>query len=229
MNSNGVMAGLAGLSTLAIMSFNTVHGAKAEGQVQILSIPEAGVPLLGSATPEARVDGPEASGPGAWPRVPLHHRSDFQPGSGIVQGLDGVWTVPLTELLLEIFDPVTTDPDAEADTSVDASDIFPEAIRALDGQRVTMKGFVEPMEYAEGSDRLVTFAISRFNDGCGFGGGVGFDEWVRVDAAPGESFEFIPFTPVVVTGTFEVGEELDEFGYLLSIYRIRADAVKLPW
>jgi hypothetical protein len=37
--------------------------------------------------------------------------------------------------------------------------------------------------------------------------------------------EYFPYQVVRVIGTFEVGEKLDDYGYVRSIYRLRADEV----
>lgn len=228
MTSNGVMAGLAGLTTLALGSFHPLHRAKAEVRVRVLAIPESGAPFLGRSDS----DTDRESAPALFARVPGHHLQGLGPGEEIVQNEEGIWDLPLDALLLDVSAAMASSPgteDSDESATSPNDELFPESIRRLDGERVRIRGFIEPIEFDVESDRLVSFAVSRFNDGCGFGGGFGFDGWVRVEAPPGEPAEYTPYTPVTVTGTFAVGEEFDEFGYLSSLYRLQADTIELPW
>ncbi len=101
---------------------------------------------------------------------------------------------------------------------------FPEGIRALQGVRAAFDGYMVPVDFA---DRKVTsFILSRYLAGCCFGAMPRMDEWVEVAVEVPGGVDYVPFQVVRVVGTFEVGEVLDDYGYVRSIYRMRAQAVE---
>jgi hypothetical protein len=62
--------------------------------------------------------------------------------------------------------------------------------------------------------------------GCCFGAMPRLDEWVEVQVGVGGGVDYIPFQAVRVTGPFEVGEVLDDYGYVRSLYRMKAESVE---
>jgi hypothetical protein len=89
----------------------------------------------------------------------------------------------------------------------------PDAIRALDGTKVTMRGFLMPLyEF----DDIHEFVLVATHMSCCFGipAGVNGQVLVRLSQKDG-----LPNTnePIQVTGTFRVREKSEE-GYVISIY-----------
>ncbi|MEM7310713.1 MAG: hypothetical protein AAF682_28830 [Planctomycetota bacterium] len=96
---------------------------------------------------------------------------------------------------------------------------FPPAMRAADGKHVRLQGFMITVDFRIGT--VQSFMLARFPPGCCFGATPVFDEWV--DAHPGSDgvIQRSGYAPLAVTGVLEVGEELDEDGFVRSLYRLR--------
>jgi hypothetical protein len=92
---------------------------------------------------------------------------------------------------------------------------LPEAIRALDGKRVVLRGFLMPLlEW----DDIHEFCVVQTHASCCFGVPAGLSGMVyaKIDSERG-----LPNTnePIEVSGTFRVGEKSEE-GYVLAIFSI---------
>ncbi len=102
--------------------------------------------------------------------------------------------------------------------------VFPEAVRALDGQRVAVRGFFIPAEMRKG--KITKFVLAAKNEmGCCFGDGLGMSEWILVDSEAAENVSRDFYGQVTALGTLEVGEDTTEGGYVLSLYRLKAERV----
>jgi hypothetical protein len=97
---------------------------------------------------------------------------------------------------------------------------IPEKIRALDGKRVEITGFMMPINEPQ---RLTRFIVVQSLWGCCFGQTPAVNHVIVVTMEPGKVVNFYP-DPVRVTGIFSVGETREE-GYLVSIYRLVGDKV----
>ena len=115
-------------------------------------------------------------------------------------------------------------PDPYAENPVPTKEQIPAPIRALDGRRVSLEGYMVPIRTR--GNRVETFSLSRFIGGCCFGRLPRMNESVEVSLAPGETAEYIPHGVILVTGRFSVGEEKDEYGYVTSIYRMVGESVE---
>ena len=96
---------------------------------------------------------------------------------------------------------------------------FPDRIRALDGQRVALTGYMIPLRWDE--NRVPHFMLVRDLLQCCFGGAPEPDEWVDVDMAP-EGTTYWAYVPVVVRGTFKLAGQSDEAGYATGAFAIKA-------
>jgi hypothetical protein len=97
---------------------------------------------------------------------------------------------------------------------------IPEQIRALDGTRVSIDGFMMPLDYDGG---VRTFVLNASYDMCQFGAPSIVNQRIDVSMVEGKRTVFV-HTPIRVYGVMEVGEEYDR-GHLVSIYRLKADGV----
>lgn len=97
---------------------------------------------------------------------------------------------------------------------------IPEKVRALDGKRVEITGFMMPINEPQ---RLTRFIVVQSLWGCCFGQTPAVNHVIVVTMEPGKVVNFYP-DPVRVTGVFSVGETREE-GYLISIYRLVGDKV----
>jgi hypothetical protein len=105
------------------------------------------------------------------------------------------------------------------------NDSVPAKIRALDGRKVSVDGFVFP--YDQSLTGITSFMLAMDEDDCGFGDGfTGMNGWIDVRMKPGTTLKWDGVGRVVVRGTLSVGEEFDEDGYVLSLYRLTADSVR---
>ena len=98
------------------------------------------------------------------------------------------------------------------------ADRIPQSIHALNGAKVTLQGFIIPIEFKNGKSAKFILAKDRVN--CCFGEMARMNEWVFVTMKPGTSACVNKDELVTVSGTLEVGE-LIENCEIQSIYRIQ--------
>jgi hypothetical protein len=102
-----------------------------------------------------------------------------------------------------------------------ARDPFPKEIKALNGKKVVMDGFMFPIDFEKGKVR--SFILSNGMFGCCFGDAPAITETIKVYRSDGK---LMPYQSMArVTGTLEVGEEYDGDGYVDSVYRIKAEDI----
>jgi hypothetical protein len=102
-----------------------------------------------------------------------------------------------------------------------ARDPFPKEIKALNGKKIVMDGFMFPIDFEKGKVR--SFILSNGMFGCCFGDAPAITETIKVYRADGK---LMPYQSMArVTGVLEVGEEYDGDGYVDSVYRIKAEDV----
>ena len=99
---------------------------------------------------------------------------------------------------------------------------LPEDILELDGTLVAIEGFMNPLAF----DREGVSQFALVNDplNCCFGATPQPNHWIDVTLKEGERTAFYSLDPVAVYGHLEVGE-LFEDGFLVSLFRMRADYV----
>jgi hypothetical protein len=100
---------------------------------------------------------------------------------------------------------------------------IPAEILALKGKSVIVEGHMVPVSVKKG--KVTLFVLSRYLEGCCFGQPAMMNEWVDVEMQ-GEGAEYIPYGTILCTGVLDVGEQLDEFGYVRSIYRLKCTKVE---
>ena len=100
---------------------------------------------------------------------------------------------------------------------------LPDAVKAVDGQRVTMLGFLMPnYEY----DDIQQFALVGSHWSCCFGYPAGINGTVNVTLAKGHKGMSITFEPLRVVGTFRA-KEIKEEGWLVAIYSLEDATAEL--
>lgn len=97
---------------------------------------------------------------------------------------------------------------------------IPQHIRDLHGKRVSIDGFMMPLDFDGG---VRTFVLNASYDMCQFGAPSIANQRVDVSMT-GDRRTVYVHTPIRVFGVLEVGEEYDR-GHLVSIYRMKADAL----
>lgn len=102
-------------------------------------------------------------------------------------------------------------------------DQFPPNLKALHGKKVSIMGYIMPIDVDE-EWRVKTLTLVRDQMVCCFGNVPEINEWVYVRLKTPQRADQLIDVPVIVFGTLEVGEEI-KFGTLANVYRIEADRV----
>ncbi|MEM9381120.1 MAG: DUF3299 domain-containing protein [Planctomycetota bacterium] len=133
---------------------------------------------------------------------------------------DGHWIISYADLSL-----AATDKELLLDALVypdeyEGEEIhFPDRIRALDGEKVALTGYMIPLRWD--SNRVPHFMLVRDLLACCFGGAPEPDEWVDVHTVD-KGTTYWAFVPVVVRGTFRLAGQSDEAGYATGAFAIDA-------
>ncbi len=101
-------------------------------------------------------------------------------------------------------------------------DSIPPSIKALNGKKVILQGYVVPVVVMDGQAK--SFMLVRSTMLCCFGITPKMNEWVDVEMNNDKIAKYRMDVPTNVYGTFEVGENYID-GTLMSIYRLKADSV----
>jgi hypothetical protein len=99
------------------------------------------------------------------------------------------------------------------------SGTIPEAVRALNGRRVELVGYIMPIDIDEKGVR--SFALIKDQASCCFGQTPRINHWVYV-TVKGRPLREIDFEPKRVVGTLTVGEYYEQ-GYLVCLYRMTGE------
>lgn len=105
------------------------------------------------------------------------------------------------------------------------TDQIPAEVKALDGQKVIVEGWMVPMEINDDAS-VKSFVLVKTQPQCCFGDTQSMNEWVDVIMEPGTKAEFNVDLPVKVYGQLEVGEKIED-GFVLSIYRMTGNRVDI--
>jgi hypothetical protein len=118
----------------------------------------------------------------------------------------------------------TPEPGERPDPELAPKSRIPDDVKALNGKKVSLNGFMMPIDQAPEGSR--EFVLNGNFDMCGFGGPVSINQWVVVKYMGSGR---VPYThlPMTVFGELEVGEEHRD-GQLFSIYRMKAKAASTP-
>jgi hypothetical protein len=98
-------------------------------------------------------------------------------------------------------------------------------VRALDGRRVCILGYMLPVAL-DGKGRATQFLIIRSPLVCCFGVAPAPNEWVVVTMAAGGA-EAVQDVPLRFYGTLHVGESFDN-GVFTGLYRLDGEKVSAP-
>ncbi|MBK9383689.1 MAG: DUF3299 domain-containing protein [Planctomycetes bacterium] len=140
--------------------------------------------------------------------------------SGPKVGADGTLFLTFEDLASYTYEH----PDPKAiKEGVERPQQIPAEILALKGKTVIVEGHMVPVSVKKG--KVTLFVLSRYLEGCCFGQPAMMNEWVDVEMQ-GEGAEYIPYGTILCTGVLDVGEQLDEYGYVRSIYRLKCTKVE---
>lgn len=108
-------------------------------------------------------------------------------------------------------DPKT--PDGESELGMEQ---VPDEVRALDGRRVAITGFMLPIRVREG--HVTEFLLMRDQSMCCFGTIPAMNDWIVVKAA-GRGMRPLMDVPITIGGTLKVRGRFEN-SYLIGIYHI---------
>lgn len=100
---------------------------------------------------------------------------------------------------------------------------WPERIRALDGEKVALTGYMIPLLWKDTT--VPNFMLVRDLMSCCFGGAPRPDEWTDVKMK-GEGAGYWSYVPVVTRGIFRLAGIADEAGYAAGAYSIEGQDVR---
>lgn len=173
-------------------------------------------------TPEALAENPLVIG--TKPRKPFELAEGADPldpnSYDWVKDDDGHWIIGYSDLSLadtdkELLLDALVYPDEYEGEEIE----FPDRIRALDGEKVALTGYMIPLLWNE--NRVPHFMLVRDLLQCCFGGSPEPDEWIDVQMV-GKGTTYWAYVPVVVRGTFRVAGQADEAGYATGAFAIDA-------
>jgi len=110
-------------------------------------------------------------------------------------------------------------PEDYADTEID----WPARVRALDGEKVALTGYMLPLLWKDTS--VPHFMLVRDLMACCFGGTPKPDEWTDVKMQ-GDGSGYYAFVPVITRGIFRLTGLADEAGYAAGAYTIEGHDVR---
>jgi hypothetical protein len=102
------------------------------------------------------------------------------------------------------------------------SSMIPKSVKALDGTKVQIAGFMLPLDEEAGGARK--FILMRNQITCCFGGANRVNEYIMVTMNGPKPAPFIPNVPVSVRGTLTVGADFQD-GVLNGIYQMAGEEV----
>jgi hypothetical protein len=121
--------------------------------------------------------------------------------------------------------PVEDEGTEKSTTLKRPKDQIPAPVRALDGKKVAVQGFMVPFKLEKGATR--TFLLVKDQSYCCFGRTPRMNEWISVTMAKDKTTKLITDQVVTAFGTLHVSEESVQ-GVVLSIYRFDCDDVAGP-
>ncbi len=102
----------------------------------------------------------------------------------------------------------------------------PQSVRALDGRKISVVGFMIPM--AMDQDGVSSFILAQSRMTCCYGLVPKLNQWIYVTMQPGKMTSQLMDVPITVYGTLGVGQRFDPQNRGWCLYRMVSDKVELP-
>ena len=189
------------------------------------SAPDAQVPPAEGAPPAgdlASAAGSATAGADA-PAEPAAEDAEAAPSELGTLRPDGVREIRFLDLSL-----AGLDPDELIDSLLfpdEYESLLPPSLRALDGQLVSIRGYMIPGKIAKGGN-VRDFWLVRDLMACCFGGMPKPDEWIDVVMEEQSRAEYVRYVPMVVTGRLSVGSDIDEESMAPAVFKMLASEVR---
>ena len=127
---------------------------------------------------------------------------------------------PISFYKLSSFEYYTPISDEKPDPEKQAKNKIPDEIMALNGQKVSLSGFMLPYK-VDDQGNVTEFSLNGNFDMCYFGAPVSLNEWVMVKMDENLSVKYT-HQPIRISGILEVGEEYKD-GQVASLYRLKME------
>ena len=147
------------------------------------------------------------------------HLSSFFSWFSSSQKLEGYTPVGFNILSAYNYDPSVL---KQTSNTAPNKDFIPASIKALNGKKVVVQGYVVPVVVMDGEAK--SFMLVRSTMLCCFGITPKINEWIDVEMNNSRVAKYRMDIPTNVYGTMEVGESYVD-GTLMSIYRLKADSI----
>ena len=111
-------------------------------------------------------------------------------------------------------------PGEKLDEKLTAKNQIPDKIKQLSGTQISISGFMMPLR-VDDEGKVEEFVLNGNYDRCFYGAPSQINQWIHVKMQPGKGTK-ATHSPVVVSGTLEVGELIED-GEVISLYRMTGD------
>ncbi len=105
-----------------------------------------------------------------------------------------------------------------------ANSQIPSPVKALDAQRVSVKGFMLPLKVDGGE--VTEFLLMKDQSMCCYGAAPRINEWISVKTT-GKGVKAIMDQPISIEGTLHVGATREN-GYLVGLYNLDGERLIAP-
>lgn len=137
---------------------------------------------------------------------------------------DGHWIISYSDLSLESMDKdELLDALIYPDEYEEGEIQFPDRICALDGEKVSLAGYMIPMVWED--SKVKNYQLVRDLMACCFGGSPEPDEWVDCTMT-NDGCGYVQFIPVTTRGTFHIQGISDSAGYATGAFRMEATSAQ---
>ena len=138
--------------------------------------------------------------------------------------VDGFLHVPFMALAgysypTQIYVPQGADDPRAAAAEAKQKREIPKNILALDGKKVTIQGYMMPLDFENGGTN--EFILTRVIPSCFYCQPPQLNDWIEVKTAGGKRVPYFPDSPINVSGTLRVSE-LREDGFVVNLYRMES-------
>ena len=209
----------------ASVTFVLSNSHNAENESSQARAPVRGAPIVARGTQTAVATATAPATPASSASIPAGKSGD---GDFMTVTFDTLssyyYEIPNLEQTANVKDAVAGD-DQKADALKRPKDQVPAPIKALNGKKISIQGFMIPIKLDKGATK--EFLLVKDQSVCCWGRVPRMNEWVSIKMTGDKTTKFIPDQPVTIFGVLQVGEEIDK-GEVMSLYRLDADDVAGP-
>lgn len=114
--------------------------------------------------------------------------------------------------------------DSEYIASLSYDTEIPDAVKQIDGKKVSITGFMLPIDVDEG--KVKRFLLLKSTMSCCFGVAPRINEVIYVESSKKQKIQTVMDMPITVFGKLSVGQQFREDLMLMGVYQLELDEVK---